>query len=210
MTLLIWTKCAALCSLCWKPYRAEWLDWSDNRCFFSTVAILLSSSWVEYFSSKSRAAHRPGFIRTYVYLRNIICQAVIKHYFRQIYKSLLEPTFWGLLQNVSRQMPFPSITIHLQVLNKWVHLFIPPAAALKLWTSACMLYIHWSGQIVFIMTAFLWKASDSSSGESQHFQTRSKPKGLCQACSSYLLCFSTAEQFTWPSKFSQYLCKRVH
>lgn len=33
---------------------------------------------------------------------------------------------------------------------------------------------------------FFEGASNSSSGESQHFQTCSKPKGLRQACSSYL------------------------
>lgn len=37
-----------------------------------------------------------------------------------------------------------------------------------------------------MITGFLWRASDSSSGESQHFQTCSKPKGPHQACSNYL------------------------
>lgn len=52
-----------------------------------------------------------------------------------------------------------------------------------------MLHIHSSGQTQFIITGFLWRASDSSSGESQHFQTCSKPKGLRQACFSYLPAF---------------------
>lgn len=43
-TSLIWTKCAVLCDLCWKTYGAEWLNVSDNRCFFSSVAVVLSSS----------------------------------------------------------------------------------------------------------------------------------------------------------------------
>ena len=57
---------------------------------------------------------------------------------------------------------------------------------LKLSTSACMLHIHSSGQTQFIVTGFLWRVSDSSSGKSQHFQTRSKPKGLSRACLCYL------------------------
>ncbi len=67
--------------------------------------------------------------------------------------------------------------------------FISPAAALKLWTSACMLHIHSSWQTQVIIMGFLWRVSDSSSAESQHFQTCSKPKGLCEACFSYLTAF---------------------
>lgn len=79
-------------------------------------------------------------------------------------------------------MILSSITICLLVLNKWIW----PEAALKLSTSACKFHIHSNGQTQFIITGFLWRASDSSSDESQHFQTCSKPKGLRQACSSYL------------------------
>lgn len=37
-----------------------------------------------------------------------------------------------------------------------------------------------------MITRSLWRASDSWSGKSQHFQTCSKPKGLRQACAGYL------------------------
>lgn len=46
-----------------------------------------------------------------------------------------------------------------------------------------------SGQTLFIMKRFLWSASDSSSGKSQHFQTRSKPEGLRQVCFRFLSAF---------------------
>lgn len=45
---------------------------------------------------------------------------------------------------------------------------------------------------------FLWRLSDSSSGESQHFQTCSKPKGLRQACSGYLHAFLTLNNLHGP------------
>lgn len=118
-TSLIWTKCAVLCDLCWKTYRAEWLNVSDNRCFFSTV-VLISSSRDNIPTVNDMAPHRTGFICTWVCLHSNVCQGLIRQLSRQIYKSLHEPIFWGLLPKVSRQTPLSSITFHLQVYtNKW-------------------------------------------------------------------------------------------
>lgn len=75
---------------------------------------------------------------------------------------------------------------------------VSPAAVWKLWTSACMLHIHSSEQTQFIITGFLWSASDSSSGESQHFQTCSKPGGLLQTCCSYLPAFVPLDNLHGP------------
>lgn len=96
------------------PRRGAKCEW--QWMFFSTVDVLQSSS---HSNSNNVALHRPGFIRVQVCLHYTICQGVIRQVFRQIYKSLLEPAFWRLLQNVSRQMSSSSIIIHLQVLNQW-------------------------------------------------------------------------------------------
>lgn len=117
-TLLMWTKCAVPCDLCWKTHHADGLSVSDNRCFFP---LLLSAKAL--LSQKT-----PDFICTSGCV-HIICQGVIRQVFRQIHKSLHGPTFWRLFQNVSRQMPFSSITFHLQVLNKWTR-------------SSCSLQLH--------------------------------------------------------------------
>lgn len=63
-----------------------------------------------------------------------------------------------------------------------------------------MLHVHLSGQTQLIILGFLWRVSDSSSGESQHFQTCSKPWRLHQACSSYLSTFLTLNDLHGPGK----------
>lgn len=49
MTSLIWTKCAALCSLCWKTHHTDVWMWAtvDVFCwvFFSTMVVHLNFCW---------------------------------------------------------------------------------------------------------------------------------------------------------------------
>lgn len=155
---------------------------SNNRhfcfvCFPPTVALLPNFSLSKNcLNIENSAAHKPGFLHTDIYVHVAICPGVIRQDFRQIYKSLLEPTFEG-----SFKMRPDKCLCHrsLCIYKCWVSGFSFFWCCPQLHGTSGHQHVrcHSSGQIWFVKLGgrgFLWRVSNSSTGESQHFSNMFK------------------------------------